>query len=600
MMVGRGTWGRAALVSALLVLCPLTGSGESRGQEPVAPFALIGEARAALARGDGIAAEMKLRAALGNGAPRGEVAAWMGEAYLAQGQLAKARSWLEEGGFAPGSAARGWRALARLEQLSGHFEAGQAAFAKARALTPDDPELWVEMGRLDYVRGAHMEAIAAADHALELGPHNARALQFKGQLVRDRYGLAGALPWFEKGIMAAPSDVSLLLDYAATLGDLGRAAQTVTVTRRVLELMPGNAQAYYLQAVIAARAGNFELARSLLTHTEGQLDMVPGVQQLRGVAELALGNPQTAIEAFEAVLRQRPDSRRTKDLLARAIYEAGQLRFATMRFGPDIARDEASPYLLTQVARAYEVLGNRQKAGELLDRAARPAQAQLRVVGRGGPIGRLLAEGQGRAAERAAEAMRQDRPGFFDSQALAGDVQLALGHPAAAQERYALATRVRMPPGLFRRRVEAFLLAGDPKGAQGLVQGYLDQSPQSRSALRAAAGLAMASGDYLRARAILTWLRDNGGTRDVRLLCDLALVETGLGHTQEAREAAQAAYRLQRSSPDAAQALGFALAVSEEAPGTARALLAKARSMVGETPLIAEGEALLDDVPNAG
>ncbi|MFD2579080.1 hypothetical protein ACFSTD_11660 [Novosphingobium colocasiae] len=45
---------------------------------------LVDEARAAIARGDGIDAEMKLRAAMQQGANRQQVAAYMGEAYLAQ------------------------------------------------------------------------------------------------------------------------------------------------------------------------------------------------------------------------------------------------------------------------------------------------------------------------------------------------------------------------------------------------------------------------------------------------------------------------------------------------------------------------------------
>ena len=601
---GRTVWMRlrAGMLACGLGMVLLAGLGmvEGRSQERPAPAALIGAARKALSRGDGIDAEMKLRAALDGGAVPRDVAAWMGEAYLAQNNPDKARQWLKDGSFSDESAVSGWRALARLERLDGNLPAAGKAFDRALRITPDDPALWVEIGRLRYAGGQHLLAIAAADHALQLDPQNVRALEFKGQLVRDRFGLIGALAWFEKALLVDKDDVPVLLEYAATLGELGRASETVIVTRRVLELDPGNPRAYYLQAVIAARSGRFTLVRSLLAHTQGKLDYQPAVLQLRGIAELASGNPLTAGEAFEAVLRIKPDSRRTKDLLARAIYLSGEYRYATLRFANDIAKGTASPYMLTVVARSHEALGERQKAGELLDAAAHPGVGMLRLVGTPSRIGALLAEGRMGAAEQAAEAARRDDPGLFDNLALAGDVQLALERPRAAQERYAQAAEIRMPPGLFLRRYEAFVMAGDINGAHGLVNGYLEQNPQNREALRAAAALSIATGDMARAHAILTWLRANGSARDVQLLSDLALVEVGLGDLEAAQQTAQDAYRLQRSSPQATQALGFTLAALGRHPDSARALFDKAEALVGKTPLIAQGRAMLAEVARSG
>ncbi|SFF84088.1 Tetratricopeptide repeat-containing protein [Novosphingobium sp. CF614] len=549
---------------------------------------LIGEARAALARGDGIDGEMKLRAALESGTARNQVAAFMGQAYLAQDDRERAREWLASGDFSRASAAEGWRALGLLERLDGNLPASGRAYDKALALIPRDASLWVEIGRLRYAGGEHGLAIAAAEHALALEPDNVRALEFGGQLVRDRYGLMAAIPWFEQAIMRDPKDVSVLLEYAATLGELGRASEALTVTRRVLELSPKNPRAYYLQAVIAARAGNYELARGLLARTGGKLDREAGVQMLRGVVEIAAGNPSAAAEALEAVLRAKPDCRQAKDLLARAIYLGGEYRYVALRFSGDLAHDDASPYLLTVVARSYEALGERQRAGELLDRAAHAQVPPLRVVPGQGAIGALLAGGQGAAAQAQAEAARGTDPGFYDAQALAGDVQLALGNARAAQARYAAAAEIRMPESLFRRRFEAFAMAGDLRGGEELVEGYLLQNPTSRPALRAAAWLAIGTGDAVRAQAILSWLRDNGDGRDVQLLSDLAMVQASEGDFEAARDSALAAYRLQRASPLATQALAYSYVALGIRRAEAGALLDKAQTLVGNTPLIAE------------
>jgi tetratricopeptide (TPR) repeat protein len=569
----------AALFSAL--------GAQSAHGESARPDALMDQARGALARGDGIDAEVKLRAALNAGVPVTDVNALMGRALMIQHRRDRARPWLQTGRFSPATAAMGWRTLASLERQDGNLAASGRAYDRALAIIPRDAALWVEIGRLRYAGGEHVLAIEAAEHALALNPASVRALEFRGQLVRDRYGLLAALPWFERAIVNDPADVPVLLEYAATLGELGRASECVTVTRRVLQLSPANPKAYYLQAVLAARAGNHALARSLLERTRGKLDALPGVQMVRGVVELAARNPSAAAEAFEAVLRLRPENETARELLVRAILMAGQYRYATLRFAPEIAAGQASPGLLLSVARGWELLGDRQRAGELLDRAARPPEPSLWALGRSRPVGRMLEQGQSEveAAPVTSAEARRSNLGSYDAQALAGDVQLAMGHPVEAQEHYVLASRIRLSESLFERRLAAFAMARDAKGARELVEGYLRQNPTSRPALRAAAGLALQDGDPVRARTILRWLRDNGQDRDVALLSDLAILEAHGGDSARAVDAARAAYRLQRSSPVATQALAIGYAASGGHLAQERALLEKVRAIKARMPL---------------
>ena len=579
-----------AFVTVSLLARPETGHASARSAA-----ALIDAARRALRTGDGIAAEMKLRAALEAGASRSEVAAFMGEAYLDQGDLAQARGWLEAGDFAPGTAAEGWRQLAWLERLDGHLAAAGRAYDKVLAITPNDAGLWVEIGRLRYAGGQHVLALAAGRKALAIDPKNVRALQFGGELVRDRYGLSAAIPWFERALQINARDVPVLLDYAATLGDLGRASEALVVTRRVLQLEPNNPRAYYLQAVIAARAGNYALSRILLDHAGTKLDGEAGVMMLHAVTQFAAGNYQMGADWLEQCLKIRPDDRNAKNLLARDLYFGGRYRYLTQRLSADIAKDDAAPYLLTVAARAYEALGERDVAGVLLDRAAQPRRPGLRVLPSGTRIGALLAQGQGAEAEQASNRELHVDPGSYGSLSLAGDAQLAALHPAQAQTLYALASQIRMPQGLFLRRLAAYSAANDRQGARDLVTAYLHGYPRSHAALRAAAQLAEYTGDFARARAILVWLRDNGGGRDVQLLSTLAVLEARLGDDGAALTDAAAAYRLQRASPIAAQALGFAYASSGSQPAAAQALLDKAQAMTGLTPLILRARTLLAD-----
>ncbi len=488
---------RLALAAAFTLALAGPGAATSPGVDVVA------EAGRDLERGDGIAAEMRLRKALAAGAPREAVSALMGEAYLVQQNPRKAREWLAPGRFAPASAARGFRALARLNQQEGDLAAAGQAFDRAIALTPRDATMWVEIARLRYAGGEHLLALEAGDYALKLAPRNASALQLRGQIVRDRTGLASALPWFDRALANSPNDLSVLGDKAATLGELGRAREMLRITRRMLELEPGNAQALFLQAVLAVRAGKAELARGLLNRTGDTLADVPAAMLLRGALELRAGNYLLAAEALDRLVRLQPGNHRARVLLARAQFLSGDYRLLLRDFGGAADWPETSRYMLILLGRAQEMLGRRELAALLLDRAATAAVPAVAPARHGSPIGALLAEGDIARAEAEAEAARAAAPGNAHRQLVAGDVQLALGRPDAALERYRAVARVRMPESLLLRMHEAYRRMGNDATAQALVDSYLAEHPGSRAAMLMSARSAATAGETWRARRLL-------------------------------------------------------------------------------------------------
>jgi predicted Zn-dependent protease len=383
----------------------------------------------------------------------------------------------------------GFHAFGRQAMERGDLAAAAQDFDRALAGGQGSARLWVDIGRLRYRAGQHHLAVRAAAKALALDPDEPRALEFQAQLTRDAQGVVAALPWFERALVHAPDDLDLLGEYAATLAEAARHKDMLRVARRMVELDPRHPRAYYLQAVLAARAGQDDLARRLLARTHGAYDDVPAGQLLAGVLALRAGNAALAVERFDALARRQPDNPAAQLLLGRALLANGEANEVAARLAAAADRPEASPYVLALVGRAYEQMGKRQEAARYLDRAGdagSPAVGVLAVGGNGdvAPIRKALLEGRTDEAWALAGQLREQYPDSIDVEILAGDVALLAGDPAAALEAYDSAAEVRRDFALVERMVAAERKLGREAAARDRLRDYLAQNPRSAPASR--------------------------------------------------------------------------------------------------------------------
>jgi len=585
------------LAGALAVLALIPPAAAAPGGDA------LDKARAALDRGDGIAAEVAAKQALDAGLPRDRVAAYMGEAELLEGDLDKAREWLGSGEFDEADWQRGFHALARLEIAEGNPDAASAAFDRALEKGPGSARLWVDIGRFRYSIGQHHQALDAALKAVEVGPDDARALEFRAQLERDSAGLLAALPWYERALEKVPNDAGLLGGYAATLGEAGRAKDMLKTVRRMVEIAPGNPRAYYLQAVLAARAGQDKLARRLMWRTDGAFDDLPAGILLNGVLEMRTGNARLAVEQFDRLARLQPDNFAAALLLGRALLADDGASEVVARLGSSADRDDASPYLLTLVGRAYEQLGKRAEAAPYLDRAAAGRRSGIHVLPLG-PDGeitiwrwrddperaevavpllrQLLAQGRGEEAADHAAKLLERYPDSADVEVLAGDVALLNRDSAKALALYSSAARIRRDRPLVMRMAAARIASGDRNRARQLLASYLAQNPRDGVIAGWLGQFALEEGEWNRARALLGLARKLGsGGGDPYLLADLARAELETGAGDAAQRDARRAYALQRANGGVAFTLARAMQADGGDAGSARALLAKAEAIAG-------------------
>ena len=413
---------------------------------------------------------------------------------------------------------------------------------EAKALEPENPAVWVDISRLRFKGGEHIEALEAAEYAVELGPDYAPALLLRAQFVRDAYGLNPSLTWFEAAVEADPNDPVALSEYAATLGDSGYYAEMLQVTRALADIAPKEPRVLYLKAVLAARAGNPVLAKSLVERSGLAEQGVPSAMILDALIDLQERNFDSAAETLEALAIQQPGNARAAELLARAYWLGARDAELVARFAEVARREDTSPYLVMLVGRALERQGDRKSAAAFLEKAYQgrgsgwvslaskadlpePTARMRKLVG-------ANKRAQGRRFAR--ELVRQFS-GSADIAALSADAALARRDYEGAIQLYRKAALVRRPWPLTKKIAVSYRNAGDPLAADIALARHLIGEPRNTEALLLNAERAAGRDDWLRVAVLLDNAIELGAGNDPRLLKLRGIAARELGETDQAR-----------------------------------------------------------------
>lgn len=575
--------------------------------DPRSAPAHVAQARALLMLSRGADAQMELDRAVELGARVAALRPWLAWAALEQGRpedaLAQARSTDGQ----PEDALLLARFEGRAAQALGRMDEAAQAFERARRIAPDDAALWMDVTRFRFATGDQAAALAASETALRFAPKSPEALTLRGLMVREQYGPVAASAWFDAALRQDPNDVPALIDYAATLADIGQASRALALSRRALALSPGLPRAYFVQAVIAARAGDYDLARAMLGYTRGALDGQAATRLLRGVLQLQAGNAALAEEQLEPLLAGQPLNLRARLFLARAYYDDGRYGDAERTLFPLVERADASDYALSLAARIHEALGNRAVADIFLGRAAAMTRGPADVFRGAGEVGAvagaadadpaqaapnlryvraLLQAGQGTTALSRARQLAAQDAGAPDAWILLGDSLAYLGRSAEAAQAYQRAADLRFDENAALRIVAAWQRAGRPQPARRALALFWAQNPMNVEAQRLAAVGWLADGDYGRALAVLQGLRARLGNEDALLMAYIARAYVGLGRAEAALPYAAHAWRLQPASAVVADAFGWTLLQADGDGAAARELLEKAARLAPGEPLV--------------
>lgn len=570
--------------------------------------AFVAQAEVSLELFDAVAARAAIDKATALGVPETETAHLLAHAHWLQGDLDDARNLLESGAIAPRHRAYAERILGRVYMDMGDTVAAGEVFDRALRSSPKDSKLWTEIARYRLVIANQGGAIDAADYALELDPNNVRALELRGRLVRTQFGVVAALPWFERALQVSPNDVPVLEEYGATLGEAGRYRDMLAQARKIISLDANNSKAFYMQAVIAARAGNYDLARRLVARVSGNFAELPGPKLLAGVVEYQAGNWDLAVDHFSKLVEQQPLNLKARTLLARALYKSGDQRSAWDAIAPVVDRPDADSYTILLGGRILEALGERIPAAGRFDRAAFPAPAASQALPESQSLAAaaaeasrnpknagavipyirlLLASGNAAGARESAARLLEGNDGVVEAHLIVGDVESAAGNTGAAIAAYEAARKISFSSPVMLRLVSAYRAAGNDEAASNAISEFLKFNPDSLAGQRLWAFDLLDREQWGDAIIWLQRIRVRLGYNDAVLNANIARAYAGAGQMEAALREARLAYRVHPANIMVTHVYGQMLLKSGKNRKAAYDVLRKANKLAPEREDIA-------------
>ena len=554
-------------------------------------------ARVELALGDGVAAEAEIARARQSGTAVAETRHLFAHARLLQGD---ARGALAEAGQAPPAfAGYAARVRARAFAALGDNAAG-AEFDRAARLAPQDSATFVDIARFRRDRGDLAGALQAVDRAVALGPRNAEAMQLRGEMTRAQYGLAAALPWFDRALEIDPGSLNARLERAMTYGELGRMTDMLADAREAHRLNGGASNmAFYMQAVLAARARDFELARAIYNRTNGAFAERPAGMLLESAIDFGMGNVEQAAGRLTRLVAMQPGNRKARRLLAASQYRMENFAAVAETLAPIVARPDADSYSLALMGRAMARRGDAAAASAYLARAAAPQRTALTALDPLSPrdfdvlrreaaerpgdgplqvrlISALLARGIGDEALARAQRLQAENPGAPEVHVLVGDALGVRGDFRGAAEQYRRAANLAFSESVALRLIEALNRSGQREAADGVLATFLRQNPRNVPVQLLMAGRMMETQDWDGAIAVYESLRARLGNNDATILNNLAWAYSESGDYERAVPLARRAWTLDRDNPATADTLGWILFKSGADPVGGLALLEQA------------------------
>jgi tetratricopeptide (TPR) repeat protein len=133
---------------------------------------------------------------------------------------------------------QGYVKLGNVQHELGHFAEAAVAFERALEFSPEDAEIWNNLGYSQFCAGATDRALESYDRALSLDPRYKLAWYNKGYALHGIDQLEEAVECYEAAVAVDTDDKVLLNNWGNALYNLGRYAESIPRFVRAIRVDP--------------------------------------------------------------------------------------------------------------------------------------------------------------------------------------------------------------------------------------------------------------------------------------------------------------------------------------------------------------------------
>lgn len=553
--------------------------------------------KALLLNGDVVAAEVAFNEALRLGVNRAEVVVPLAQTYMAQGKQAQVLSQqqFDAAGLSPDVQLQVWLIRAAASADTGDLRAALKAVDEARVLDARSAAPWLAEVPV-RIRGKQFkEAEAAVARALELTPNSAEAWYQKGSVAHVSGNLPASLAAYDQALKLDPKHIESRVARAGLYLDMNRPADTQAdidaLTRYAREASlarkepvqpngPNEPRAYYLQALLAERNQQPDVAQQALKNITTLLDPVPidfiryrpQMLMLNGLAHYGLNEPEKAAQALEyfqkvqgstpvakllaqiylaqsntnraidlleAYLRVSPNDGQAMTMLAGALMSKGQNAKATALMQKALQtqdRPEFRSVLGLSLIRSGQAGSGITELEAAFKKDPRQTQAATSL------IGLYLRSNQAAKAVTLADTLVKQQPnnaGFHNLLGMARGQSGKVAESKAAFEKAIALDPAFVQPKLNLARVEIATRAYDAAAIR--LGGILKDDEKNTDAMAEMASLFLRRGQEAEAQRWLEKATDLSGAKDTRWALALSDFHLQRGRPGPALEAVKKA-----------------------------------------------------------
>lgn len=323
-----------------------------------------------LATGDPASAEKELNAASARGYDRVKIVPLLAQAYLVQGKFQDLLDAFTNDTLSgePLAILSTYRAQSHISLRQ--FDEARNELEKARAVSPDLPQIDMVGSRLSQAEGDLAGAETLIDEALKSIPDNIDALVQKAELRRLALDQEGAAEFATRALgidqfRRAPR-VTRGLAYAA----LSRVDEVLVDAEVLLEQNSSDPAGAFLKAWGYAQKGEIETALAALAagQRQGLRSFAPAIY-LGAALHLRSGALEQARGEIDRFLTLTPGNSQALMTSSAIHYQSGEYEDAARILEPIYQADPQNAQVVTMLAFAYEKSGEWDKAAALFDAA---------------------------------------------------------------------------------------------------------------------------------------------------------------------------------------------------------------------------------------